>query len=225
MITSTTRCKDHCHAEFVLEVDEHVVPSQHISRVIDTIEGMVAQGSTFTPGETFQIGWMITKVQQYDEGRLTLFEPDMRTFPMAFVPGVTETLRQMMLQLFSIDSLAVPRGDMEIPNVCQSAIACKKYASAKSLLLSRDKPHSPSDSGWFIGCLDEDHNHEDANQLVLISLFEAFLNQSQIQGWMAFPEKTLIVLQDSGAPKIFMDGKELPIVPNSFLAKILERKS
>lgn len=225
MIVSTTRCKDHGHAEFVLEVDEHAVPHQHVSFVIETIEGMVAQGSIFSPGETFQIGWMITQVQQYDEEQLTLYEPDMRTFPMAFVPGVTETLRQMMLQVFFIDSLAVPRGDMEIPNVRQSAIACKKYASAKSLLLSRDKPHSPRDSGWFIGCLDEDHNHEDVNQLVLISLYEAFLNQNQIQGWMAFPENTLVALQDGAAPKAFRDGKELPIVPNSFLSRILERNS
>ncbi len=225
MIVSTTRCKDYGHPEFVLEMDDRAVPHQHVSQVIETIEGMVARGSVFTPGETFQIGWMITRVQRYDEGRLTLFEPDMRTFPMAFVPGVTGTLRQMMLQLSFIDSLAVPRGDMDIPSVCQSAVACKKYPGARSLLLLRGKPHGPRDSGWFIGCLDEDHNHEGKDNLVLVSLYEAFLKQNQIQGWMAFPAETAIALQDGDTPKVFRDGKELGIVTDSFLARLLERNS
>jgi hypothetical protein len=225
MIVSTTRCKDHGHAEFVLEVDERAVPPRHVSRVIETIEGLVAQGSVFTPGETLQIGWMVTRVQRYDEGRLTLLEPDMRTFPMAFVPGVTGTLRQMMLQLLFIDSLAVSRGDMDIPSVCQSAVACKKYRDAKSLVLSRGKPHGPRDSGWFIGCLDGGHDHEDENSLALVSLYEAFINQNQIQGWMAFPATTLIALQDGDTPKVFRDGKDLRIVTDSFLARLLERNA
>jgi hypothetical protein len=67
MIASTTRCKGHGHAEFVLEIDDNAVPHQHVTQIIQTLEGMVAQGSVFKPGETFQIGWMITQVQQYDK--------------------------------------------------------------------------------------------------------------------------------------------------------------
>jgi hypothetical protein len=225
MIVSTVRCRDNGHAEFVLEVNDRAVPHQHVSRVIETIEEMVAHGSVFAPGETFQIGWMITRVQRYDEERLTLFEPDMRTFPFTFVPGLTGTLRQMTLQLFFIDSLAVPRGDMDIPSVCQSAIVCNKYAGAKSLLLSRGGATGPRDSGWFFGCADESHNHEDENSLVRVSLYEAFLKQNHIQGWMAFPAETSVALQEGGVPKIFRGGRELQIEADSYLARLLERNS
>jgi hypothetical protein len=223
MLLSTSRCGDHGHADFVLEFDEQAVSRPHAEDMIQTIEDMVARGSVFAPGETIQIGWMITQVRRYDESRLTLFEPDMRTIPMAFLPGVTETLRQMMLQLFFIDSLAIPREDMSMPNVRQSVITCGRYAVARSLLLMRGKALRQSDSGWFISCLDQDHDHEDPKNLVLVSLYDAFLRHKPIQGWMAFPSETLIALRDSGPPQVFRDGKELAVVPNSFLARALGR--
>jgi hypothetical protein len=138
---------------------------------------------------------------------------------------VTATLRQMMLQLYFIDSLAVPRKDMTIPSVRQSAIVCKNFDGSKSLLLSRGEAHAASDSGWFIACRDENHDHEDTDNLAPVSLYEAFLKCSQIQGWMAFPKGTLIALQEGLPPKVFRDGKELSIMPDSFLARVLQRRS
>jgi len=225
MIVSTTRCKAHGHAEFVLEIDDNAVPQQHVTQIIQTLEGMVAQGSVFKPGESFQIGWMTTKVQQYDKERLTLYEPDMRTFPMAFVPGVTATLRQMMLQLFFIDSLALPRDGIKLPSVRQAATVCKNYHSAKRILVSRDKPQAKADSGWSIVCHHEDHNHDAAETVAIVSLYEAFLNRNEIQGWMAFPEGTLIALQNGEPPRVFKDGAELRILHDSFLSRLLEQKS
>jgi hypothetical protein len=225
MLVSTTRCQDYGHAEFALEVDDSAVPHQHFARVIQTIEGMVAQGSVFAPGETFQIGWMTTQVQRYDEDRLTLFEPDMRSMPIVFVPGVTATLRQMMLQLFLIDSVAVPRHDMDIPNICQSAVACTKLGAATGLILSRDKVLHANDSGWFIGCHDEDHDHNSNANLICVSLYEAFLKQKPIQGWMAFPVGTLVALQDGEPPMVFKDGTKLAILPDSYLGQLIGKQS
>jgi hypothetical protein len=33
MKASTSRCKDHGHAEFVLEIDDDAVPHQHIDQI------------------------------------------------------------------------------------------------------------------------------------------------------------------------------------------------
>jgi len=124
LIVATHRCADHGHAEFVLEVDPSAVPEQHIEQIIQTLEGMVAHGSVFTPGQTLQVGWMITQVQRHDEMRLTLFEPDMRSLAVKYVPGVTETLREMMLQLLAPAWL--PRGGYR---VTKSRASCSKGPS------------------------------------------------------------------------------------------------
>jgi hypothetical protein len=42
---------------------------------------------------------------------------------------------------------------------------------------------------------------------------------------MAFPAETLVAVQDGEPPKVFRDGKELRIVPDSFLARLLEKNS
>ena len=191
LIVTTHRCSEHNHAEIVLEVDASTVPQQHIDQFIQTLEGVVEQGSAFLPGQTLQVGWMVTQVQQYDETRLTLFEPDMRSQPVKYVPGVTETLRQMTLQLFFIDSLGVARSDMNIPSIRQSAVACSRYKDASGLLLMRGKAHDRSDSGWFVGCLNKDHDHQNVQNLAKVPLYDVFLNRKVIQGWMAFRQELL----------------------------------
>lgn len=223
MIVATHRCADHGHAEFVLQVDPSAVPEQHIEQIIQTLEGMVAHGSVFAPGQTLQVGWMVTQVQRHDKMRLTLFEPDMRSLPVKYVPGVTETLRQMMLQLFVIDSFGVPRNDMDIPSIRQSVVVCDKYQDASGILLMRGKAQDQSDSGWFIGCLDKDHDHQNTQNLAKIPLYDAFLNRNAIQGWMAFPSGTFIALQGEQPPQVVRDGKELIILPDSFLDRLLQR--
>jgi hypothetical protein len=206
-----------------LEVDASAVPQQHVEQFIQTLEGMVEGGSVFAPGQTLQVGWMITQVQRYDETRLTLFEPDMRSLPVKYVPGVTETLRQMMLQLFVIDSLGVTRNEMDIPSIRQSVVVCDRYLEASGVLLMRGKAQNKSDSGWFIGCLDKEHDHQNTQNLAKIPLYDAFLNRNAIQGWMAFPSGTLIALQGGQPPQVFRDGKELMILPDSFLDRLHHR--
>ena len=60
MNISTTRCNTFGHPEFILEADESAVPDIYLGELADTIEGMVEEGERFSPGQTFQIGWMIT---------------------------------------------------------------------------------------------------------------------------------------------------------------------
>lgn len=81
MIISTTKCERFGHPEFVLEFDASTVPDVYARDLVETIECMVKVGSCFQPGETFQIGWMLTRVQEQGPRQLTLEEPDMRSMP------------------------------------------------------------------------------------------------------------------------------------------------
>jgi hypothetical protein len=92
MIISTTKCEQFGHPEFVLEVDASV-PDVYARDLVETIECMVRGDSAFRPDETFQIGWMLTRVQEQGPRQRTLEEPDMRSMPIQWTPGVTHTLR------------------------------------------------------------------------------------------------------------------------------------
>lgn len=172
----TTRCNKFGHPEFVLEADESSVPDIYLTEVADTIERMVEHGQCFLPGQSFQVGWMVTQVQTYDASHLTLVEPDMETFPIKWVFGITHTLRHKMLQVTMLDSVSL-RAQIQMPSVVQSLRACTRYSSP-SFFMARFSPTQERDSGWFIGCLNEDHNHRDPAQLRCISLYEAYLNLS-----------------------------------------------
>jgi hypothetical protein len=223
MIISTTQCRQFGHPEFVLQADESVVPDIYIQEMVETIEGMVANGSVFRPCETFQIGWMLTRVHDHSPNRLTLEEPDMVSLPIRWVPGLTHTLRQKMLQVFMLDSVSL-RDDMQIPSIRQSLIACTRYTH-EGFFMNRSKGSNERDSGWFVGCLDKGHDHNNLANLRSLSLYEAYLGQRGIQGFVTFPVDSMIVVQPEDGIAIFKKGQRLDIIPGSLLATWVERQT
>jgi hypothetical protein len=141
---TTTRCAEFRHREFIIRSDEAGVPDVYLTQTKQSIEEMVVSGKVFEPDETFQIGWMATKIVA-EGSNLSLVEPDMQSFPIRWVPGITETLRTQMLQLFMLDSVSL-RHAMEIPNVWQSLIVCTKY-DQPDFFMSRSAHDGTADSG------------------------------------------------------------------------------
>lgn len=215
MRLTTSKCGQYKHREFVLEANEAIVPVDYLQQIVTILEEMVASGSAFEPQETFQVGWMPTLIQACGPGCLTLFEPDMISLPVEWVPGITNTLRQMMLQLFMLDSVNL-RNQIDFPNIRKSLITCNRY-SETNFFMHRQKPSSESDSGWFIGCLDQTHCHNNTDNLNCISVYEAMLHQKALQGFAAFPVDSMIVISERGGISFFKDGNEVEIQPNSFL--------
>jgi hypothetical protein len=221
MVIVTDTCRQHGHPEFVLEADEAHVPAIYLENIAQTVQRMVAQGSVFRPGETFQIGWMLTRVEPYDGDRLTLAEPDMKSLPIRFVPGISQTLRQMMLQLFMLDSVSL-RAEIDIPTAQQSLIACKDYAGA-AFSMNRLAPTDAADSGWFVGCLADGHDHHNPANLTRVSAYEAFLRQPAIQGFLAFPRESLIAIDPRAGVRIYKGERELKAEAGSFLEAWMKR--
>src|SRR5581483_2306561 len=95
MVLTTNGCNKFGHKEFLVEADTSVVPEVYLRNIMGTIESMISEGSVLLPGQTFQIGWMLTQVQSHDSGLLTLAEPDLRNMPVKWVPGITQSLRHL----------------------------------------------------------------------------------------------------------------------------------
>jgi hypothetical protein len=135
--------------------------------------------------------------------------------PIRWVNGVTHTLRQMMLQLFMLDSVGL-RDEIDLPTIRQSLIACTHYADA-DFFMARDNTGDGTVSGWFVGCTREDHDHNDPANLHRVSLYEAYLRQRAIQGFVAFPAGSQIVAMRQMDLGLARNGRPLEIVPGSFL--------
>lgn len=89
--------------------------------------------------------------------------------------------------------------------------------------MSRSESTNERDSSWFVGCLDDGHDHNDTGNLRCISLYEAYLGQKGIQGFVTFPIEATIVVGRKKGVAILKQGEQLGIVRGSFLDTWLQR--
>jgi hypothetical protein len=216
-VEQTSRCGKFGHPEFRFNFDRTQVPvAEDVQWIIDWLEQAVAEGECFTPGQTCQIGWMVTEVRLGENGFLTLWEPDLRKMPVAWVESVSNMLAHLRLQKDVVESV-LPASALTFPSMQQSAIICTRFGNKGHLVLERTQPKA-ADSGWFFGCLDKDHDHNDAAELRCVSLYEAVVSHApQIIPYLALPAGVLIALEN-GAPAILHNGEALDFLKGSFLA-------
>jgi hypothetical protein len=211
----TAECGRVAHREFVLEADPSHVPEASLRDIGRTLEQMVAGRSVFEPGQTFQIGWMLTLVQPLGDNRLTLAEPDMRTIPIRWVRGITHTLRQMRLQSSMLDSFGL-REEADIPGAQHSLLVCNHYADPE-FFMQRTALSGEADTGWFVACTRGGHDHNDPENLRRISMYEAYVNQRAIQPFAVFPFGSQIFVSPEDGLEVWRRGAPLNVMGGSLL--------
>jgi hypothetical protein len=181
------------------------------------LESAVARGERFSDGQTCQVGWMIFQVRAEKEGSLSLWEPDMRQMPIIWVESVSRTLAHLRLQKDVCESV-LTADDVSFPSLGQSAIICTQLGQTTDVVMERTAPSHESDSGWFCGCTDEEHDHNNTDHLQCVSLYEAAVKYApEIIPYLALPEGILLKA-GRDTPTIFLHGEELTIKPGSYLA-------
>ncbi len=171
-LVRTSTCVRYRHPEFRLTYDPTVVHVEgDVMRFISWLEDSVAQGTRYLAGQTCQVGWAVTEVRHCENGDLSLWEPNMQHMPIVWSECVSYTLAHMRLQKDVVDSI-LSAEDLSFPYMCESALICTRLGQSEGLLLERSEP-SGADSGWFCGCRDQDHDHDNPAELRRVSLYEA----------------------------------------------------
>ena len=215
MQAETTRCHTKGHPEFTILSDDHVTSEVGVPWLIAWLEDRVIAGEVFREGESVQVGWMYDLIIARPDGTLGIQEPDFQRVPVAWVESVTQTLRHIWYQKEVAASVALAP---DFPSYRQTAIVCTRLRDSPVLFMHRDESSDP-DSGWFIGCYDDGHDHQDAAQLVSVSLFEAAVSWDQrFIGYAALPAGCYVVAGQGGPPVITMEDKPLDLVPGSLLS-------
>lgn len=210
----TRQCSSYGHQELTLEYDPTYLIAPDVVWFASSLERMVASGSRFQAGQSLQIGWLLAWFTSLDDGTLGFEEPDMRSLPIARQPGLTNTLGQLRLQKDTLESV-MPTELASFPNLLYSGIVCCNVTANTGFFMSRQTPLD-TDSGWFVGCLDKDHDHNDVNCLHRTSLYTLVVKVCpSALAYLAFPPECMIVV-DSGA-YFYKNDEQLLIRPGSFL--------
>jgi hypothetical protein len=210
----TTKCHDHGQLELTLAFDASKLPEADARWFAGVLEQMVEAGSRFAAGQSLQIGWSIVWFVAQPGDSLGFEEPDMTSIPLARQPGLTNALAHLRLQKDTLESV-LPPDALAFPTLRESCLVCTRLAPSIAFLMDRHPPEG-MDCGWFIGCQEEDHDHNDLSALKKVSLYEAVVARCpRALPYLAFPPSAMIAVDD--APTFFLEGEPLEVKKGSFV--------
>lgn len=218
----TTGCAAHGHREFTLAF-AHDVPVPGLERMLlGYFEGAVAQGTQFKPGQTVQLGWATLRLTQRADDTLGVLEPDLK-HELKWVESVDQSLLDTWRQKEVLESLGLT-ARADFPRQALQAIVCSRVWEAEAFVLGRAEATSATDSGWFVGCTDEAHDHQEPEALTVVPLIEIAVRLPPLTQFLALPSGTDVVASGPGRvrARVFVDDAEVTPKAGSYLASLNE---
>jgi hypothetical protein len=213
----TTKCSAHGHPEFTITFAREVPLPGLEEMLLRYFEEGVAGGTQFKPGQTVLVGWATLRLTQREDGTLGVLEPDLKE-ELKWTESVDQTLLDAWRQKEVLSSLGLLER-IEYPRQAQQAIVCAQTWEAPTFVLGRTDPSAPSDSGWFVGCMDDAHDHQVADALSVVPLIEIAARLPALTQFLALPVGTDVVVSGEGGlrARVFIDGDEVKPRPGSYL--------
>ena len=143
-----------------------------------------------------------------------MLEPDFIEIPVNFVDSVTQTLVQLRLQKSVAESIGL-EDQITFPSLRQSCLICTRVKDRGRFVMERFEK-SENDSGWYLGCFDNDHDHNNPNNLQRVSLYDAACGMLMCVPFLPLPAQTLVKVNGTN---FTISYKNEPLTPksNSFL--------
>ena len=120
--------------------------------VLDAFERLAASGATLQPGTQVRFGWSLLRLVE-DGGALRVSEPDFARWPQQnWVATIDVTIELLATQTSLLQRLQVDGEDVLFD---QLIVAARGALSQPRVFLRRVSSHSPEDSGWLLGAVDD----------------------------------------------------------------------
>lgn len=213
----TTGCAAFDHPEFTLRFRREVPVPGLEKMLVGYFEGAVASGKRFQPGQTVQLGWASLRLTQRDDGTLGVLEPDLRE-ELTWIESVDQSLLETWRHKEVLESLGLlDRADF--PRQALQAIVCTRAWEAHTFMMGRTEPSAPTDSGWFVGCMDDSHDHQAPDALTVVPLIEIAVKVPPLTQFFALPGGTDVVISGPGRirARVFVEGEEVKPRSGSYL--------
>jgi hypothetical protein len=205
--------------EIVVRISDRVVPPQDVKIILNGIEAEIKNGVRYKAGETLQLGFMLNRFEELSDGRLILEEPDMKSFPIKFIPSMNNTFKTLRNQKDVVESIG-KNIELNFPSIRQAIVVHKDYKLAKAVLLERIAPEG-SQSGWWVH-LKGDSKPEDYS---LTSLYQFALDRPDLVQYLALPVGAKVYDIKESPIKIYFNDKEATFQDGSYLAELNKRIS
>ncbi|MEN0060983.1 MAG: hypothetical protein AAGA48_02475 [Myxococcota bacterium] len=216
----TVRCHEAGHPEVRFEV-RNPLPVPDIERmVLRYFEEGVAAGTTFEPGQTVVIGSLLGRLHADGDGTLVLRALEADGWAEDIGPGLMRMWRQ----------LEVARSVGLLPDFSHPAttvLVCNRVDRDLELyFMQRNERQQPQESGWYIVCGEEDHDHEDASQFEFRSRAAIIASQPFLDEFLGLPPGADVIVQvarrEAGEAhcvgQVFVEGEPREPEPDSYLA-------
>jgi len=202
------------HPEIVIRISDSAIPPQDIKTILKGFEEEVSKGVKYNNGESLQLGFMMNQFSSLKDGRLILEEPDMKSFPIKYIPSMNytfKTLRQQKDIVESIKSNLV----LSFPSLSEAIAVHGNYKTSKTIVLERVDPEG-SQSGWWV------HDQSDSNSenYSLTSIYQLALDRPDLVKFLAFPVGTKAYVIKEKNIKVSINGNEEAIKKGSYLSEL-----
>ena len=224
MIITTDGCRNFKHPEIELHYDESAVWGLDATFLTTHLQEQVAAAERFWPDETIQIGWMQLKFAETDSEHLTLLEPDMEHFPIRWQRSVTRAIRYLHLSKWVAESVGLEEA-LRFCSYMHMGIVCERLGDGAIIMERSNAPAEGNDSGWFLGCRNEEHDHSDRNSVKPMSLYEAAYRRPVIIPFFSLPAGTQVIVSASDNVEVYYAGEKRTFAAGSYLDKLTRKKT
>lgn len=201
-----------------LEHDRRDAPVSDLFRFLENY--LQSQPKRILPGQTLRYGWTLLRFVDdehnlTDAGKEFLLIEEMR-YPFSdtdpsYTPGVVRALTLLQLQRDALRRNKVS-SDAIYPHRSQLALVCTRVTpeniqSVRPLVAQRYQQPDVRKSGWFISCCDQNHNHDDPDELDQIHLYHLVGAFPGLFPYLAMPVGAALLFEQTYAV-VFHPGED-----------------
>ena len=199
-------------AELALEMTASA-PDAAAERVLHYVADYIAaSGQHILAGETMRYGWSTIRFAPTASPELLNVEELASPFAPgaeSYITGAAQAIGILGAQDDTVrrNGVAVPSHH---PHRSELAVICRRLrpnTPPKVMVFDRLKATRQDDSGWFVGCGNPSHDHNDFSELSRLHLVYIATLDPKIVYYLAMPEETRVVF-DHGQVIVFAPGEQ-----------------
>jgi hypothetical protein len=188
------------------QVDD--IRDQQITRLLKMIEDYISsQPKRITAGQTMHYGWTTLRFApaSHSENRALLqieeiqhpFSHDTPQYVAGAVQAIhLQALQDAAMQRNRVTGVAITPHSSHLAIVCRS-ITPETIQTCRPLHIERNNAPEKRYSGWFIGCMGQEHNHDDPDELVMIHLQHLVEYCPALFPYLSSPVGTALMLEET----------------------------
>jgi hypothetical protein len=180
----------------------------HLLRFLENY--LISQPKRILPEQTLRYGWTTLRFVG-DEHPLSgagtdvlmieEMQPPFSQDDPSYVPGVAHTIALLQLQHEAMRRNGIT-GDAMYPHHTQYALVCTRVTPEtvhllRPLMVHRLWQPNVQESGWFIGCCSQDHDHDNPDELAMIHLHHLMGQFPGLFPYLAMPVGTALLFEQS----------------------------